>query len=135
MFTLSSLGTTLVQASGSPIASGGSAPNAILPTASGSEVYVANGTGPATAGNITTFNLTSSSGAYTIAAAGTSATTGVQPFSLAEDSNGNFLLAVSQIGNPFFSSYTFDTTTTGKLDVQVTASTGSSPLAVVATQQ
>ncbi len=130
-FTMASLGTTLVQASGSPIASGGTAPNAILPTAA--EIYVANGTGPSTAGNITTFNLTSSSGAYTIAAAAASAATGIQPFSLAEDSDSNFVLAVSNVGDPFFSSYTFDTTTTGKLDVQITASTGTAPLAVVAT--
>ncbi len=131
-FTLASLSSTLVQASGSPIASGGLAPNAILPISSSSEIYVANGAGTSTAGNITTFNLTSSNGAYTIAAAGTSATAGIQPFSLAPDGNGNFLLAVSEIGNPYFSSYTFDATTTGKLDVQVTASTGTAPLAVVA---
>ena len=130
VFTMASLGTTLVQASGSPIASGGTAPNAILPTAS--EIYVANGAGTSTTGNITTFNLTSSSSAYTIAAAGTNVATGIQPFSLAEDSDGNFVLAVSNVGNPFFSSYTFDTTTTGKLDVQITASTGTAPLAVVA---
>ena len=107
-----------------------------LPTPScprATEVYVANGTGPTTAGNITTFNLTSSSGAYTIAAAGTTAAaSGIQPFSLAEDSDGNFVLAVSEVGDPFFSSYTFDTTTIGQLDVQITASTGTAPLAVVA---
>lgn len=130
-FTLASLGSTLVAATGSPIASGGVAPNAILPTSSG-QIYIANGQSTST-GNITTFNLTSSSGTYTIAAAGISVSTGVQPFSLAEDSDGNFVLAVSKTGNPYFSSYTFDTTTTGKLDVQITASTGTTPLAVVAT--
>lgn len=132
-FTLASLGSTLVQASGSPIASGGLAPNAILPLTSA--IYVANGVGTTAAGNITTFNLTSSSSVYTIAAAGTTAATGIQPSSLAEDSNSNFILAVSQVGGPFFSSYTFDTTTTGKLDVQLTASTGTAPVAVVATPQ
>lgn len=130
-FTLSSLGSTLVQATGSPIASGGTAPNAILPLSA--EIYVANGAGTTSAGNITTFNLTSSSGAYTVAAAGTNTAAGIQPFSLAEDANGYFILAVSEIGNPFFSSYTFDAKTTGKLDVQITASTGTAPLAVVAT--
>lgn len=131
-FTLSSLAGTLAQATGSPIASGGLAPNAILPATSGSQIYVANGAGTTSAGNITTFNLTSGSGAYTIAAAGTHAAAGIQPFSLAKDANGNFLLAISELGDPYFSSYTFDTTTTGKLDVQLTATTGTAPLAVVA---
>lgn len=131
-FEYSSIGGTLVQAAGSPIASGGLAPNAILPATSGSQIYVANGAGTTSAGNITTFNLTSGSGAYTIAAAGTHAAAGIQPFSLAKDANGNFLLAISELGDPYFSSYTFDTTTTGKLDAQLTATTGTAPLAVVA---
>ena len=45
VFNYSSLSGALTQLSGSPIASGGLAPNAILPIASGEYVYVANGQG------------------------------------------------------------------------------------------
>jgi hypothetical protein len=52
-FNYSSLGaSSLTQATGSPIASGGLAPNFILPIASGDYVYVANGAGTSTAGNV-----------------------------------------------------------------------------------
>lgn len=128
-FTLASLGSTLVQATGSPIASGGLAPNAILPLSS--EIYVANGQGASTTGNITSFGLTSTAGVYTVAADTTTAT-GIQPFSLAEDSDSNFIFAINQNGDPYFSSYTFDTTTTAKLDVQITASTGTVPVSIIA---
>lgn len=131
VFTLSSLGGTLVQASGSPIASGGLAPSAILPTASGAEVYVANGQGTGSTGNIASFSISTSGSAYTVAA-GSSTKAGTQPVSLAEDSNQNFLLDVNSGGGPYFDSYTFDATTTGKLDVQITATTGTAPLAIVA---
>lgn len=128
-FTLSSLGGTLVQASGSPIASGGLAPNAILPLSS--EIYVANGEGTSSTGNITSFALSSNSGAYTISA-GTATAAGIEPFALAEDADGNFVLDINEGGDPDLSSYIFDTTTTGKLDVEVVASTGTAPLSVVA---
>jgi hypothetical protein len=74
----------------------------------------------------------SGSSTYTIAAGSTSAT-GTQPYGLAEDSTGNFVLAVSSLGSPYFNAYTFDTTTAGKLDSQITANTGSAPIAIVAT--
>lgn len=134
VFTMSSLGTSaLVQASGSPIASGGLAPNAILPIGSAGSgyVYVANGAGTGTAGNITSFDLTSSGSTYTVAT-GSTVATGIQPLSLAEDADKNFILDVNSLGSPDFSTYTFDSSTAGKLDVQVTATTGASPLAVVA---
>ena len=61
VFNYSSLGSaTLTQATGSPIASGGLAPNAILPLATGDYVYVANGTGTTSAGNIAWFPITAS---------------------------------------------------------------------------
>ena len=128
-FTLSSLGSTLVQASGSPIASGGLAPNAILPLSS--EIYVANGAGTTSTGNITSFALSSSAGTYTIST-GTAIAAGVQPFALVEDADGNFVLDINEGGDPDLSSYTFDTTTSTKLDVQDAASTGTAPLSVIA---
>jgi 6-phosphogluconolactonase (cycloisomerase 2 family) len=129
-FVYSSLGGTLTQATGSPITSGGLAPNVILPSANGSYVYVGNGQGTSSAGNITSFAVTGSS-PYTIAT-GSTVATGTQPYGLAEDSTGSYVLAVNYLGNPYFDSYTFDGTTAGKLDSQITANTGSSPLTVVA---
>ena len=89
----------LTQISGSPIASGGLAPNAILPIASGEYVYVANGQGHTGSGNIAWFPISASGTTYTIAAGSTIAG-GIQPIGLAEDSDDNFVLAVSTGGPP-----------------------------------
>lgn len=131
-FLYSSLSAgTLTQASGSPIASGGLAPNFILPVASGDDVYVANGQGAGTTGNITGFSITTSSSTYAIAT-GSAISAGTQPYALAEDSTDTFVLAVSESGSPYFDAYTFDSSTAGKLDAQITADTGALPLAIVA---
>ncbi len=128
----SSLGGTLTQATGSPIASGGLAPNFILPIATGDYVYVADGTGAGSAGSIAAFSITAAAGpAYTIAA-GSTATAGSQPLALAEDSTGAFLLEVGSAGSPYFDSYTFDSTTPGQLDVQVISTTATDSVAIVA---
>lgn len=131
-FNYSSLGSSaLTQASGSPVDSGGLAPNFILPNSSGGYVYVANGAGTGTSGNIAGFPITSSGTTYTIGTGSTIAA-GTQPYSLAEDSTGTFILGINALGSPYLSTYTFDSTTAGKLDVQITANTGASPLAIVA---
>lgn len=131
VFNYSSIGGTLTQASGSPIASGGLAPNAILPTANGDYVYAANGQGSAAAGNITGFSITASNGAYTVAT-GSTVSAGVQPFSLAEDSDSNFVLSTSEGGNNDLEGYIFDATTAGKLDLAVTSTTGTDPTEAIA---
>ena len=46
-----------------------------------------------------------------------------------------YLLAVSQSGGPYFSSYTFNTTTPGELVEQIFANTGTTPVAIVAVPQ
>lgn len=138
-FNYSSLGSgTLTQATGSPIASGGLAPNFILPlnagTDSGQYVYVANGAGSATAGNVSGFTITASSAAapvYTIAT-DTSTAAGVSPLGMAEDSTGTFVLEVGSAGSPYFDAYTFDATVLGQLDSQLTATTAASSIAIVA---
>jgi hypothetical protein len=137
-FNYSSLGGTLAQAAGSPIASGGLSPSFILPlnagTNSGQYVYVANGTGAGNAGNISGFTITASSAAtpvYTIAT-DTTATAGSQPLGMAEDSTGTFVFEVGEAGSPYFDSYTFDTTVLGQLDSQLTATTPASSIAIVA---
>jgi hypothetical protein len=115
VFNYSSLATTLTQATGSPLSSGGLAPNAILPDASGDYVYAANGQGTTTAGNVSGFTIATSGTTtvtYTVAS-GISTAAGVQPLSLAEDSTNTFVFEVGSLGSPYFDSYTFDATTAG----------------------
>jgi hypothetical protein len=138
VFNYSSLSTTtLTQATGSPIASGGLAPTFILPlstgTYAGEYVYVANGQGTS-AGNIAGFTITASTAAtptYTIATDTTTAT-GEQPLGLAQDSTGTFVLEVGSAGSPYFDAFTFDSTSLGKLDSELTATTASNSIAIVA---
>jgi hypothetical protein len=134
VFNYDSLGSTLTQATGSPIASGGLAPNFILPIASGEYVYVANGTGSTTAGNVTGFSITSNGATtpvYTVAT-DTATAAGIQPIGLAEDSTGTFVFAVGSLGSPYFDAYIFDTTTLGQLDSQIVSTTSSASIGIVA---
>ena len=134
VFNYSSLGTPpLSQATGSPIASGGLAPNAILPIAGGDYVYVANGTGTTSAGNIAWFPITASGTTYKVAAGSTIAS-GIQPIGLAEDSESNFVLAVATggsttSGNPDLEAYTMSS---GALTSAIKSSTGTDPVGAVA---
>ncbi|HXR39854.1 MAG TPA: hypothetical protein VN776_12200 [Terracidiphilus sp.] len=130
-FNYSSLGSgTLTQATGSPIVSGGLAPNFILPSKSGSYVYVANGQGTS-AGNVTGFTITASGATYSLAT-DTSTAAGEQPLGLAEDSTSTFVFEVGSLGSPYFDAYTFDSTTLGQLDSQITSTTAASSIAIVA---
>lgn len=130
VFNYSSLDGTLSQASGSPIASGGLAPNAILPIANGDYVYVANGQGTS-AGNVTGFTITASNSAYTVAT-GSTVSAGIEPFSLAEDNTSSFVLVTSEGGSSDLEGYIFDTTTAGQLDLALTSTTGTDPTKAVA---
>jgi hypothetical protein len=134
VFDYSTLSGTLTQAAGSPFASGGLAPSFILPDGTGAYVYVANGEGTSS-GNITGFTITatgtSTAPTYQVAT-GSTASAGILPDSLAEDNTGTFVLGVNASGSPYFDSFTFDTTTAGLLDPQITANTGPSPVAIVA---
>jgi hypothetical protein len=133
-FNYSSLGSNpLTEATGSPIASGGLAPNAILPIATGDYVYVANGTGATSAGNVAWFPITASGTTYTVAA-GKTITTGIQPSGLAEDSTSNFVLAVSTggtttSGDPDLEAYTMSS---GALTAALTGATGTDPVGALA---
>jgi hypothetical protein len=134
VFNYSSLGTgTLTQATGSPIASGETAPNAILPLASGEYVYVANGAGNTAAGNIAWFPITASGTTYTIASGSTIAA-GIVPIGLAEDNEHNFVLAVAtggstSSGDPDLEAYTMSS---GALTSALTAKTGTDPVGAIA---
>ena len=133
VFNYASLSSTLTQASGSPIATGGLAPNSILPLASGDYVYVANGQGNTAAGNVAWFPITASGTTYTIAS-GSSIASGIQPIGLAEDSDANFVLAVAtggstSSGNPDLDAYTISS---GALTSALTSATGTDPVGAVA---
>ncbi len=136
VFNYSSLGSgTPTQATGSPIASGGLSPNAILPNATGEYVYVANGTGTTAAGNIAWFPITASGTTYTVAAGSTIAS-GINPIGVAEESQSNFALAVStggstSSGNPDLEAYVISTST-GALTSAITSATGTDPVGAVA---
>jgi hypothetical protein len=138
VFNYSSLGTGTPrsapsQISGSPIASGGLSPHAILPIASGEYVYVANGAGNTGSGNIAWFPVSVSGTTYMIAAGSTIAS-GIVPNGLAEDSDDNFVLAVStggstSSGDPDLEAYTMSS---GALTAAITSVTGTDPVGAVA---
>jgi hypothetical protein len=113
--------------SSSRIASGGLAPTFILPVASPSYVYVANGVG-----NITGFAVSGSRSSYTLTA-GSTVAAGAQPAGMAADSTGSWVFEVGSSGSPYFDAYTFDATTTGQLDSQVTSTSATTSIAIVAT--
>jgi 6-phosphogluconolactonase (cycloisomerase 2 family) len=126
---------TISDIAGSPYASGGLAPAAILPDPTGSYVYVASGQGTSN-GVIQGFNIASSTAnsttTYTLSSISTVAT-GVTPVGLAEDSNGNFVLSASSSSSDGLGVYIFDTTTPGQLDVtNIQPSTGAGAIAVAA---
>lgn len=119
-FTIGTSGA-LTEISDSPLYSGGTGPYAILPKSTGDYVYVANWNGTAK-GNITGFQISESDSDYTLTKLSTSVATGIEPMSLAEDSNREFVLAVSKSGSPYFDAYFFDTSTAGQLDTTITSS-------------
>ena len=124
------IGDTLAEVSGSPYATGGTGPSAILPTAD--YVYVANkSVSGTTTGNITGFAITATGAAYSLTAVNTIAS-GISTVGLAEDSTSTYVLAVNAGGTPDLNAYTFDTTTAGKLDSSLTAATGTDPVQATA---
>jgi 6-phosphogluconolactonase (cycloisomerase 2 family) len=132
-FLYSSLGGTPAEVTGSPYASGGLTPVSILPAASGAYVYVANATvSNSSTGSIAEFALTVSGTAYSLTALSSTASTGVTPAALAEDSTGSVVLLVNSGGGPDLDVYSFDTTTPGKLDPALTAATGTDPVGALA---
>jgi len=122
-FTITSSGVTPI--SGSPYAVSGISPSSILPTADGNYVYVANQLVSGSVNdNIESFSVTATAlttiGNY---AAGPKGLLG-----LAEDSTGNYLLAVDFAGNPDLQAYTMSS---GALTSAVTDPTGSDPVGAV----
>jgi 6-phosphogluconolactonase (cycloisomerase 2 family) len=119
-FTIGS-GGALTEITGSPLASGGTGPRAILPKSTGDYVYVANWSGTST-GNITGFEIAADGSSYSLTQLSSSVSTGIEPVGLVEDSSDQFVLAVSEGGSPYLDAYYFDTSTAGQLDTTITSS-------------
>ena len=118
-YSVSSSGV-LQAISNSPFTAG-SQPFSVVVTSDGTGVYVAN-------------QLDSTISGYTIASSGSAtATSGSpypnvsQPSGLVIDRTGKYLLAISHAGSPDLTLYSFDTTTTGKLNLVASTSTGTDP--------
>jgi 6-phosphogluconolactonase (cycloisomerase 2 family) len=118
--------TTLAEVSGSPYATTGLAPYAIQPDVKGDYVYVANRTVSGSSnGNIAGFAVTTVGTTYSLTALTATVSTGVNPVSLAEDSEDNYLLVVDSGGNPDLEAYTMSA---GALTSAVSSTTGSDPV-------
>ena len=119
VYTVSSAGV-LTSINGSPF-SAGSQPFSVVVNSAGTAAYVAN-------------QLDSTISGYTIASGGTATAISGSPYSnnsepsgLVVDKTGKYLLAISNSGSPDLTLYSFDSTTTGKLDFVSSASTGTDP--------
>jgi 6-phosphogluconolactonase (cycloisomerase 2 family) len=129
VFTINATNTSEV--TGSPYASGGTGPSAILPLAN--YVYVANrAVSGSTTGNITGFPIVSTGGVLSLGAAINTIAAGINTAGLAEDSTGTYVLAVNAGGSPDLNTYTFDSTTLGQLDAGATIATGTDPTRPIA---
>lgn len=125
--------SNMTEITGSPFSSGGLSPVAIAPTRYGSNagdfVYVANRTvGGSSTGNVAGFSVTTSGSTTSLAALSSSASAGTTPVGLVQDSTGNYMLVINSGGSPDLQTFTFDSTTAGKLDPQLTGATGSDPV-------
>jgi 6-phosphogluconolactonase (cycloisomerase 2 family) len=115
VFTIGT-GGALAEVSGSPYSSGGTGPYATLPISAGDYVYVASWNSTS-AGIITGFSVSDSNSTFSLTKLSETASTGVEPMSLVEDSDDHFVLAENSGGSPYFDAYIFDTTTAGQLDL------------------
>jgi 6-phosphogluconolactonase (cycloisomerase 2 family) len=124
------LGTEPSTSTTYPYPSGGDGPHAILADSNG-YVYVANTAGISSNGNITSFLLVAATPALTLQS--TSAAAGVDPLAMALDSSGDFVFVANNLGSVPLDAYTFDASTTGKLDpFTISGTVGASPVAIVA---
>jgi hypothetical protein len=129
VFTIGS--TSMSEISGSPYATAGTGPSAILPLTN--YVYVANkAVSGSTTGNITGYPLVSTGGVYSLGSIINTIAAGSSTVGLAEESTGTYLLAVNSGGSPDLNAYTFDSATPGKLVAGATVATGTDPVRAVA---
>lgn len=129
VFTIAA--TQINEVTGSPYATAGTGPSAILPLAN--YVYVANkAVSGSTTGNISGFPIVSDAGVYSLGSIINTIAAGINTSGLAEDSTGTYVLAVNAGGGPDLTTYTFDATTPGKLVAGATGSTGTDPTRAIA---
>jgi 6-phosphogluconolactonase len=126
---------TLTELSGSPFATGGLSPVEILPLPygvnKGNWVYVANRTvSGGSTGLIQGFVVASSGGTYSLTAMSNTASTGITPVGMVQESKGNYLLVVNSGGSPDLQAFTFDSSTAGKLNSAISSATGTAPVQV-----
>lgn len=129
MFTIGA-NSTLTEGTGSPYATGGVGPSAILPTTH--YVYVANkAVSGSSTSNITAFALTTTGTTTTLTTVSSGTiSTGTSTVGLAEDSTGTYVLAVNSSGSPDLNAFTISST--GALTSYATAATGTDPVQAVA---
>lgn len=124
VYAISASGATAI--SGSPYATGGTGPSAILPTADGNYVYVANlSVSGSSTDNITGFSVT----ATALSQIGTTTAGPTGQIGLAEDSTSGYVLAVDIVGSPDLQAYSLSS---GALTSVFTGSTGTDPVGAVA---
>jgi 6-phosphogluconolactonase (cycloisomerase 2 family) len=118
-------GGALSEVSGSPFAAGNS-PISVAVNTAGTVVYLSNQSD----NTISAYSL-ASSGSVTAAAIYTSTTTAAAR-AIAVDKSGDYLLTVANGGFPDLAMYSYDSTTSGKVDFSTSTSTGSDPTNPVA---
>lgn len=121
VYSIASNTGALTPLSGSPY-SAGTQPYSVALNPGGTAVYVAN-RGDST---ISGWTISSTTGALT-AISGSPFTAGSAVTALAADRSGTYLAAVSSGGSPDLALYSFDSTTTGKLDLVSSTTTGTDP--------
>lgn len=124
----------VAEVSGSPFATGGLGPYAIVPTSYGASagkyVFVANRTVTnSSTGNIAGFSVSTSGTTSTLTSLGTVASTGIKPWGMVQESNGNYILVVNSGGSPDLAAYTIGS---GSLTSALTGSTGTDPVQAIA---
>ena len=111
---------------GSPVAAG-SQPVSVVLNKAGTDVYVAN----QQSSNISGYSINASNGTLMALNPATNSATS-PPLALAVDNSGTYLLAIANGGNPDLAMYSYDSTTTGKLDFSTSAKTGNDPTGPIA---
>lgn len=119
IYTVDSAGV-LNPVSNSPFTAG-SQPFSVVVNSAGTAAYVANQL------DATISGYTIASGGNATAISGSPFTNNSEPSGLVIDKSGKYLLAISNAGAPDLTLYSFDSTTTGKLNFISSTSTGSDP--------
>jgi len=124
VYTIGSAGA-LTAVSGSPFAAG-TTPYAVAIDSTGTYVYAANRTD----GTISGFTI--GTGSVLTALSSSPYSSGTLVTALATDNSGSYLFAVANGGSPDLTMYSYDSTTSGKLDTIAAVTTGTDPTGAIA---